>query len=622
MSIDVVICASASGHGLARCLESVAADAAATVWVVLVQPHADVVPATTTDVRVLRAEGPGLAAARNAALAASRADVAAFVEEDVVVAPGWLSALCAGWDGASASVAAIGGPIELELPAAPPAWFGDALRASFATLDYGPEPLVLDPASRTLHGGNVSVRSAALRAIGGFWPAVGHRDGRDWFSEEHHAQRELAQAGWEVRYEPGARVSRVPAPRLLRPESVLRRRWRYGARMGVVGTPRPAAATLSQAVSSAGGAALAVARRQPALAVERGARASENAGLLLGRRIAARDFRTTGPRPFGHEIPRAPARRRQVVARSDARAAILLYHRVAEPTSGSDGMCVAPERFSEQLQRLTAHPVLGLDELAELARAQRVPAGAVALSFDDGYRDTLVEARPRLAACAIPATVFVTTGHVVSQRPFFWSELERLLEGPGPRPAQLTLSFADGARAWRTDTPQRRASVRRQIHHLIQPASPATIDGVLAELDAWAQAQPPDDDARAMTIDELRTLAADPLITIGAHTVKHSNLGFQSAAAQREEIEQSRADLCDWLGSAPIGFSYPFGIPGVDLHASTRRLVAAAGFRYAVANQDGAVSARSDPYALSRYFVPDVGGEEFSDWLRVRLPAG
>jgi peptidoglycan/xylan/chitin deacetylase (PgdA/CDA1 family) len=627
-SIDIVICATAAGRSLARCLDAVVAQGPQPLWLSPVNLDAserDDALATAhgiaTNVRVLHPDDPGLAAVRNAALAASDADVLAFVEADVVVAAGWLAALHAAWDAAHAHVAAIGGPIALDLGRVPPRWFGEALHASFATLDYGSEPLVLDPAQRTLHGGNLSMRCAPLRAVGGFLPAYGHRDGRDWLSEEHHAQRELADAGWEVRYEPAVRVSRVPVPSTARPAPILRRRWRYGARLGVVDPPRSATVTLSGAASSAAGAVLAAARGNQAVAVERAARVAQHAGSLLGRPFAARDFRATGPRPFGSAIEHAPPRRRRAAVQRGSGAAILLYHRVAEPTNGSNGMCVAPERFADQLERLKAHPVLRLAELAELARAGRVPAGAVAVSFDDGYRDTLVDARPRLSAAGIPATVFVTTGHVATQRPFFWDELERrlVLGASEPWPPRLTLSFPDGPRAWRTDTPELRAYARSRIHHLIQPASATTIAGVLAELAAWRRMEPAHDAPGAMTIDELRTLAADPLIAVGAHTRGHTNLGFRDERGQREEIERSRADLRDWLDEAPTGFSYPFGIPDVDFHATTRRLVADAGFRYAVANQHGAVNARSDPYALARHVVPNLGGQAFSDWLRAML---
>jgi peptidoglycan/xylan/chitin deacetylase (PgdA/CDA1 family) len=620
-SIDPVVCASAAGPGLARSLDAVAAETASTVWLALAGLDASAeeaavaaAQATTGDVRVLHARGPGFAAARNAALAASGADVLAFVEEDVVVAPGWLAALSAAWDTSPDRVAAVGGPISIDLDKA---W-----HTIFATLDYGDEPLVLDPGVRTLHGGNLSVRTAPLRAGGGFFPARGHRDGRDWFSEEHHAQRELAKAGWEIRYEPSARVVRVPDPEALRAGRLLRRRWRYGARMRVVGRPRQTSLALRQAVTSAAGAALAVARRQPALALERGGRAAENTGLLIGAPIARRDFRATGPRPFGHQIPEVAAVRRGISRRRRVLhgAAILLYHRVDDPTPTSGGMCVAPDRFADQMERLTReHAVVKLDELVESVRAGRVPRGAVAVTIDDGYLDTLANARPRLAAAGVPATLFVATGHVAEQRPFFWDELERLLLGGGPRPGQLTLSLPGGERAWRTDARDLRVDVRKQIHDLVQPASPDVIDRVLAALSEWADVEAPPNAPRAMTVDELRELASDPLITIGAHTRRHANLGFQGEEDQRDEIEGSRDDLSEWLGLEPTGFAYPFGIPDVDFTATTRRLVAEAGFRYSVANQPGNANERSDLYALPRHFAPDLGGEEFSGWLQGAL---
>lgn len=624
-SIEPVVCASVVGPGLARCLDAIAAQVPSDVWLALagVQPAFEI-----AGVRTLHTTGPGLAAARNAALAASTAHVLAFVEEDVVVDRGWLAALQAAWDSAPEQVGAIGGPIGLDVGTAAPRWLGEELHAGFATLDYGEDALILDPAVRTLHGGNLSVRCAPLRAIGGFFPAHGYRDARDWFSEEHHAQRELAEDGWEIRYEPGARVARMPAAETLRPGRIVRKRWRYGARMRVVGQPRPAAVAFRQALSSAAGAVFAAARRDPALVVGRVARAAENAGVLTGAPIAKRDFRATGPRPFGHEIPavaEAGARRGRKERWRGARerthgAAILLYHRVDDPSTGPAGMCVAPDRFAEQMDCLAQdHEVVGLDELADSIRSRRVPAGAVAVTFDDGYLDVLVNARPRLAAAGVRSTLFVATGHVATQRPFFWDELDRLFLAAGPRPTQLTLSLPGGERAWRTDTPHRRAKVRKQVHDLIQPAPPATIDRVLADLAGWAGRESAPDVPRAMTIDELRTLAGDPLVTIGAHTRRHANLGFAEEASQRDEIAGSRDDLARWLDLEPTGFAYPFGIPDVDFDATTRRLVADAGFCYAVANQPGNAGARSDLYALPRHFAPDLGGEEFSRWLREAL---
>src|SRR3712207_8334806 len=46
----------------------------------------------------------GLAAARNAALARAEAEVLAYVEDDVAVAPGWLAALARAWSAPDAGL--------------------------------------------------------------------------------------------------------------------------------------------------------------------------------------------------------------------------------------------------------------------------------------------------------------------------------------------------------------------------------------------------------------------------------------------------------------------------------------------------------------------------------------
>ena len=185
---------------------------------------------------------PGRAQARNRALAECSAEVIAYLDSDVVVGDDWWHALTAVWAGADRLLACAGGPLRPRFAGDEPAWLRPGLLGALGGLDYGDEALELDPATDTLLGGNVGFRAAALRGIGGFWPARGDDDQVDWFSEEHHAQRELARAGWRSRYEPDLAASRLAdgaTPRVL-----LRRRFRYGARMALVGQRRPATTAL------------------------------------------------------------------------------------------------------------------------------------------------------------------------------------------------------------------------------------------------------------------------------------------------------------------------------------------------------------------------------------------
>jgi Glycosyltransferase like family 2 len=255
------------------------------------------------DPAIERIGSDGPAMARNRALAAWDADVLALVEDDVAVEPSWLEALAHAWASADETLACVGGPLRAAFPRGRPGWLSDDLLDAFATLDLGDEPAGVDAREQTFHGGNVSFRTSALRAIGGFWPARGHRDGRDWFSEEHEAQRELARAGWRVAYVPDAVAIRI-VDRDARRRVVLRRRLRYGARRALIGGPGPARSPGRQLATSAVGVPVALARRQATVAMERSVRAVESTGALLGARLAHSDLQPVArEQPFRGSVP-------------------------------------------------------------------------------------------------------------------------------------------------------------------------------------------------------------------------------------------------------------------------------------------------------------------------------
>ncbi len=62
-----------------------------------------------------------------------------------------------------------------------------------------------------------------------------------------------------------------------------------------------------------------------------------------------------------------------------------------------------------------------------------------------------------------------------------------------------------------------------------------------------------------MTWDELKTLAKDPLITIGSHTVTHPDLPTLDSLRQSEEMTKSKQDLEEHLGIKVDYFAYPEG---------------------------------------------------------------
>jgi peptidoglycan/xylan/chitin deacetylase (PgdA/CDA1 family) len=146
------------------------------------------------------------------------------------------------------------------------------------------------------------------------------------------------------------------------------------------------------------------------------------------------------------------------------RGVILLYHRVASPGLDPDRLAVTSSHFDAQLRVLsTLGQPLGLEEFERRRRDGTLPERAVAVTFDDGYQDNLLEAAPALARARIPATVFVATGRTGGARGFWWDELAALLL-TGERPScTLPLALDDGGPAAITFS----ASAAATVHPLI-----------------------------------------------------------------------------------------------------------------------------------------------------------
>jgi peptidoglycan/xylan/chitin deacetylase (PgdA/CDA1 family) len=96
---------------------------------------------------------------------------------------------------------------------------------------------------------------------------------------------------------------------------------------------------------------------------------------------------------------------------------ILYYHRVSRDR---DPLAVAPDAFRRQMEALAAsgQRVVDLYEIGDLALAPG--EAAVALTFDDGYRDVLTDALPVLREHGFPATVFVVPGAIAGTTAFGW----------------------------------------------------------------------------------------------------------------------------------------------------------------------------------------------------------
>jgi peptidoglycan/xylan/chitin deacetylase (PgdA/CDA1 family) len=263
--------------------------------------------------------------------------------------------------------------------------------------------------------------------------------------------------------------------------------------------------------------------------------------------------------------------------------AILLYHRVAELESDPQRLAVTPAHFEEHLRVLrgTCTPI-ELADVPRLLRAARLPKRPVAITFDDGYRDNLHEAKPLLERDGVPATVFVASGYVGREREFWWDELDRL--------------------------------GRADLHARLKPAPLEERERLLAEV---RMGEPRGDDL-SVDQDELRQLDGGA-VTVGSHTRYHLSLAAHPPDVQRAEIEGGARDLSEWLDREVDLFAYPFGSPGVDVSDETRRIAQKAGVKAAAVNDPRVCSIAASRYALPRFLVRDWDGARFEQRLETEV---
>jgi peptidoglycan/xylan/chitin deacetylase (PgdA/CDA1 family) len=287
--------------------------------------------------------------------------------------------------------------------------------------------------------------------------------------------------------------------------------------------------------------------------------------------------------------------------------AILRYHSVTDDEDSTlayldHGLMVSSAAFRAQLRYLRRfYTVLSLDELVDrLHDGRPLPYRAVAITFDDGYRDNYTQAYPLLRAEGLPATFYVTTGCLDGGPPLWTAKLRFMVRQTKRASVALPASLGSTVEI-------RSGATRQQLFtELVIALKNVPSTQRLSLLDELADAfDVTDFSALArimMTWDQVREMSRSGM-TIGAHTVSHPNLPNTGYAEAAQEIAGSRDTIAAAVGKPVAHFSYPNGRGSAHLTETVRAIVRDAAFRSAVTSVTGCVRQGADPWALRRVGV-------------------
>lgn len=283
------------------------------------------------------------------------------------------------------------------------------------------------------------------------------------------------------------------------------------------------------------------------------------------------------------------------------RCFVLAYHRVlpaAELMPAEAGIAVSDIEFERQLEWLRRRfEIVPLAAMLEGAPADQSRRPRVALTFDDGWRDTYAVAGPIMKRHGITATVFLATGFVGTRRVFWWQQIAHLIGRADM--GMVVEQIRDTAEA---------AGYGKLARALAAPMPEPMLFDTLKrhdgrEIRAVLDALVPQDEERAarqvMTWEEVHDMSRDGH-RFAPHTRNHDILTAVPGETALVEIEASYRDIAD-RGLNPLRV---FAFPNGTSDEASRALVAKAGMDFAFGMARGSFrSAQNCRWQLPRVNV-------------------
>lgn len=245
--------------------------------------------------------------------------------------------------------------------------------------------------------------------------------------------------------------------------------------------------------------------------------------------------------------------------------AIFTLHHVRAPKRGSFQpnkiLEIAPKFLIDVvgLVRSKGYDIVSLDEAHRRLIEPDPNSPFVCFTFDDGYRDNLEIAYPILKRLDVPMAVYVATSYPDRNGELWWLALEEVI-----RKSDYVGIEMDGKdHHFQCTSSAQKREVFSKIYWWMRKLPQLQQRQVIRDLacryqvDLKAQC-----DDLVMSWDEIKAFAAEPLVTIGAHTVNHFALSCLSEKDARAEMINSAKIISSYIGRFPQHFSFPYGDPG------------------------------------------------------------
>jgi peptidoglycan/xylan/chitin deacetylase (PgdA/CDA1 family) len=289
---------------------------------------------------------------------------------------------------------------------------------------------------------------------------------------------------------------------------------------------------------------------------------------------------------------------------SNDHAIVLMYHEVVEDTADIESWtAIRVGDLKRQLDYLAGHyDIVSMDDaLARMRKPGSARRPAAVVTFDDGGKGNATTLAPVIDAVKLPITIYVATGHIEAQRPYWFDRLINALQVESEFVLDLRLFNGLGTYTFNR---VRGGDNWLEIDRLLGGIKKLPLeiyDDIVAAIAAQASKATPRRGPRLvpMTIEDVRQVSRSPHIVIGGHSHCHTLQTRLAPAARMESLTRNRRLLQEWTGQPIDHFAYPSG----DLNDAVVADVRACGYRSAVSTAHEVWRAGGDEFRVPRYGI-------------------
>lgn len=241
---------------------------------------------------------------------------------------------------------------------------------------------------------------------------------------------------------------------------------------------------------------------------------------------------------------------------------IFMLHHVTpepQPAFSPNGILKVTPAFLEMVigqVKAAGFDCISLDDVPERIAAADNPRPFAVFTLDDGYKDNRDHAYPIFKRHGVPFTIYVPSSFADGTGDLWWLNLEEALR----RLTSVTLEMNGTRRSFELAGDDAKDAAFQDIYWWMRQIPEERAHAVAARLAREAGFDPQELCRKlVMTWDEIRALAADPLVTIGAHTTHHLALAKLPREKALKEISESLSRVAAETGRPCRHFSYPYG---------------------------------------------------------------